>query len=110
MVTNIENWFEGKFENDWQPLEQILEEHPEFSSRLAVSNRSPQLEIQAKKVGCKFIGLKQPSPHLHLLIKDVAVMNNGNRDIIVKIYPPRDEQYVPEGLELIMEVLAFKFK
>jgi hypothetical protein len=102
MATNIENWFEDKFENDWQPIEQILQEHPVFSSRFAVSNRSPQLEIRGKKVGGKFIGLQQPPPQLHLLIKDVEVKNNGDRDILVKIYPPGSKQYVPEGLELII--------
>lgn len=89
---NLSQWLEGVFHSSWQALNDAI-----------ATTRQPTFAFrsQQKIARAKRIELMQQEAAVDLVISLIPE-NERKMDILVEIYPPKEQYYLPKNLQLIL--------
>ncbi len=105
-VINLSEWLQNPegSQSNWQPLESFLSnQEGNLIFRFASAPRSRSADTETSNLSVSRVREIALPDHPVALIINCQLESDGRRDILVRLYPSKEEQtYLPQGAQLII--------
>jgi Protein of unknown function (DUF1822) len=98
---NLSQWLEGAFHSSWQALNDAIAQGAAAEPIAATKQPTFAFRSQQKIERAKRIELMQQEAAVDLVIS-LMPEDEMKMDILVEIYPPKEQYYLPKNLQLIL--------
>jgi hypothetical protein len=103
---NIGAWFDDIWQNNWQPLNNLISTVANYNEKLALrlatdtrSHNPNDAEVIAKRKASYEVILGENKVSL---VQKIDKQSDGNHDILLQVYPTGENNYLPPNLDLII--------